>query len=79
MASVSLSIEGRIIYKGKSSRRLRREFQCQELSKRYWGQHLWARGYFVAPSEQVSAKEVQKCIDGQNVHHNQDNFRVFEF
>lgn len=28
--------------KGKSSRKLQGEFQ--ELRKRYWGQHLWARG-----------------------------------
>src|SRR5688500_2732169 len=28
--------------KGKSSFRLQREFR--ELQKRYWGQHLWARG-----------------------------------
>ena len=30
--------------KGKSSYRLQREFR--ELQKRYWGQHLWGRGYF---------------------------------
>src|SRR5277367_2677802 len=32
--------------KGRSSRRLQDEFL--ELRKRYWGQHLWARGYFCA-------------------------------
>ena len=32
--------------KGRSSRRLQDEFP--ELRKRYWGQHLWARGYFCA-------------------------------
>jgi REP element-mobilizing transposase RayT len=30
--------------KGKSSYRLLREFP--ELKKRYWGSHLWGRGYF---------------------------------
>ena len=30
--------------KGRSSRLLQDEFP--ELKKRYWGQHLWARGYF---------------------------------
>jgi putative transposase len=30
--------------KGRSSRRLQEE----SLRKRYWGQHLWARGYFCA-------------------------------
>ena len=32
--------------KGRSSRRLQDEFA--ELGKRYWGQPLWARGYFCA-------------------------------
>ncbi len=32
--------------KGRSSRKLQQEFE--ELRKRYWGQHLWARGYFCA-------------------------------
>jgi putative transposase len=32
--------------KGNSSERIFREFP--ELKKRYWGQHFWARGYFVS-------------------------------
>jgi putative transposase len=32
--------------KGRSSRKLQEEFP--ELRKRYWGQHLWAQGYFCA-------------------------------
>ena len=34
------------ILKGKSAERLRKEFP--ELKKKYWGMHLWARGYFVS-------------------------------
>ena len=34
------------ILKGKSAEYLRKEFP--ELSKKYWGMHLWARGYFVS-------------------------------
>ena len=34
------------ILKGKSAERLRHEFS--ELSKKYWGMHIWARGYFVS-------------------------------
>ena len=30
--------------KGKSSYKIQQEFP--ELKKRYWGQHIWARGYF---------------------------------
>ncbi len=32
--------------KGKSAERLLKTFS--ELSKQYWGRHLWARGYFVS-------------------------------
>ena len=35
--------------KGRSSRRLQDEFP--ELRKRYWGQHLWAPGYFCAEDQ----------------------------
>jgi putative transposase len=34
--------------KGKSCHRLLSEYKS--LRKRYWGQHLWARGYWVASS-----------------------------
>ena len=60
--------------KWKSSIKLRGEFQ--ELNKRYWGQHLWARGYFVAASGQISIKEVQKYIEEQEEHHKQNSFKI---
>lgn len=34
------------VLKGKSAEYLRRDFP--DLSKRYWGLHIWARGYFVS-------------------------------
>lgn len=34
------------VLKGKSAERLRKEFP--ELLKKYWGLHIWARGYFVS-------------------------------
>ncbi len=34
------------ILKGKSAEYLRRDFP--ELGKKYWGLHIWARGYFVS-------------------------------
>ena len=63
--------------KGKSSGKLQCEFQ--ELNKRYWGQHLWAREYFVATSGQISIKEVQKYIEEQEEHHKKDTFKISEF
>ncbi|MDC0980403.1 transposase [Bdellovibrionales bacterium] len=37
---------------------------CKHLSKRYWGQHLWARGYFVATTGVVTDEVIQKYIEG---------------
>lgn len=39
---------GIVNLKGKSSHKLLSEYAS--LRKRYWGQHLWARGYWVASS-----------------------------
>ena len=43
--------------KGKSSHGLLPEYKA--LRKRYWGQHLWARSYWVASSGNVT-DEVRK-------------------
>ena len=61
--------------KGKTSHQLQMEFP--ELRKKYWGQHLWARGYFVVSVGNVSAKMIEEYIE----HHfegkaGQDSFRV---
>ena len=49
--------------KGRSSRLIQDEFQ--ELRKRYWGQHLWARGYFCATVGSVTKETVQEYISSQ--------------
>lgn len=61
--------------KGKSSRKLQMEFA--ELKKRYWGQHLWARGYFAVSVGNVTASMIKEYIE----HHfeakeTNDPFRV---
>lgn len=63
--------------KGKTSRKLQMEFP--DLGKKYWGQHLWARGYFAVSAGNVTAKMVQEYIE----HHfeeksGEDAFRVEE-
>ena len=60
-----------------SSRKLLQEFSL--LRKRYWGQHLWARGYFVVSVGNVNTEEVQKYIENQEAHHKQDDFKISEF
>ena len=74
----SLSISKSIQYiKGKTSRKLLQEFE--HLRKRYWGQHLWARGYFAVTVGNVNSDEVQKYIEDQEEHHKKDDFRISEF
>lgn len=46
--------------KGKSSYRLQREFK--ELQKRYWGQHLWARGYFCTSVGAINEEMIRQYI-----------------
>lgn len=74
--SISLSKVLQYI-KGKSSRKLLQEFD--HLRKRYWGQHLWARGYFAVTVGNVNSEEVQRYIENQEAHHKQDDFRISEF
>ena len=63
--------------KGKSSRKLLMEFAS--LRKRYWGQHMWARGYFAVSVGNVNSEEVQRYIESQEEHHQRDDFKISEF
>jgi len=49
--------------KGRSSRKLQMEFD--ELKRRYWGQHLWARGYFCSTVGTVTDEIIKKYIEEQ--------------
>ena len=60
--------------KGRSSRRLQDEFP--ELRKRYWGQHLWARGYFCATVGAVDEKTIMEYIENQRWDEDQDGFKI---
>ena len=53
--------------------------EFNELRKRYWGQHIWARGYFVVTVGNVNAEEVQKYIEEQEEHDKKDDFKISEF
>ena len=50
--------------KEKSSYRLQREFP--ELKKRYWGSHLWSRGYFCSTVGAVTENTIKKYIEDQS-------------
>ena len=63
--------------KGKTSRKLMMEFK--HLQKQYWGRHLWARGYFVASSGNVTDEAIMEYIrhqEGVEPSDGGENFHV---
>jgi len=53
--------------------------EFSSLRKRYWGQHLWARGYFAVTVGNLNQQEVQAYIENQEQHHGKDNFSISEY
>jgi putative transposase len=49
--------------KGTTSERIFREFP--EMKKKYWGQHFWARGYFVS-TVGIDEKTIREYIKKQS-------------
>jgi len=60
--------------KGRSSRMLQDEFS--QLKKRYWGQHLWARGYFCATVGVVTEEQIREYIENHQEENPVANFKV---
>ena len=60
--------------KGKSSFRLMQEFPA--LRKRYWGSHLWGRGYFCSTVGAVTEEMIKKYIEDQSDE--PANFKVWD-
>ena len=60
--------------KGKSSWRMLQEFN--ELRRKFWGQRLWGRGYFVASSGNVTDEVILEYIAQQDREQGSDNFKV---
>ena len=50
------------VLKGKSAEHLRQEFP--ELRKKYWGMHIWARGYFVSTAG-IDSEVIRKYVKEQ--------------
>lgn len=59
--------------KGKMSRKLQMEYN--ELKKRYWGQHLWASGYFCRSVGVVTKEIIKNYIENQ-VDEYDENFKI---
>ena len=60
----SISVSKLMQYlKGRSSKLLQDEFP--ELKKRYWGQHIWATGYFIRTVGQVTNEMIKEYVENQ--------------
>ena len=70
-----LSISKLVQYlKGKSSYKLLSE--NKDLSKMFWGRHLWGRGYFVATSGNITDEVIMEYIKNQDNNESNDEFTV---
>jgi len=63
------------LLKGRSSKLIQEEFE--ELRKRYWGQHLWARGYFCRTVGAVTEEMVKEYIENQQ-DESKETFKITE-
>jgi len=62
--------------KGRSSRLLQEEFVT--LKKRYWGQHLWGRGYFCGTVGAVTAEMIKAYVENQSGEDEEQQFKITE-
>lgn len=62
--------------KGKNSYKLLSE--NKDLSKLFWGRHLWGRGYFVATSGNITDEVIMEYIKNQDNNESNDEFTVAE-
>lgn len=62
--------------KGRSSRMIQEEFP--HLKKRYWGQHMWGRGYFCATVGTVTEEIIRQYIANQKMVDGDENFKVVD-
>jgi len=56
--------------KGKSSYKLMQE--NKQLSRLFWGRHVWARGYFVATSGNITDEVIIEYIKNQDSNERTD-------
>ena len=62
--------------KGKSSYKLMQE--NQQISKEFWGRHMWGRGYFVATSGNVTDEIIMEYIKNQDIEKTDEDFKISE-
>jgi putative transposase len=63
--------------KGKTSHHLLMDWR--QLREEFWGRHLWARGYFVCSSGNVTDEMIAEYIENQGAEpEDDDRFKVTE-
>ncbi len=50
----------------------------KQLSRMFWGRHLWARGYFVATSGNVTDEIILEYIKNQDDDPKDEEFTISE-
>ena len=60
--------------KGKTSRKMMMGYKS--LSRAFWGRHIWARGYFVVSSGNVTDEVIIKYIEQQNLEPPDGDFKT---
>ena len=60
--------------KGRTAKKLFEEFP--KLKKRFWGRHLWARGYFCVTSEALTEEAIREYLKHHFERRNEDNFEI---
>ena len=60
--------------KGKTARKLMMEYS--HLRRQCWGRHVWARGFFVASSGNVTDEVIVEYIKNQDMEKPDQDFRV---
>jgi putative transposase len=60
--------------KGKTSRKLLMEYK--RLNQEFWGRHMWARGYFVASSGNVTDEVILRYIEEQGKEPPEGDFKI---
>ncbi len=60
--------------KGRSSSKLFEEFPV--VKKRYWGRHIWARGYFCATVGQMTEEMIKEYLEHHFEPNPDDKFKM---
>jgi putative transposase len=64
------------LIKGKTSHHLLVDYR--RLNKEFWGRHLWARGYFVCSSGNVTDEVIRQYLEHQDLSADDKDFLISE-